>query len=87
MSNTRQRGTDGPPLTIPNAASRPAFKMTSDKALTSERIASDIAAFNKAGGRIEVLGTTPLHRKPEQAESTAGAPSAALPTKIDSSQK
>lgn len=27
-------------------------------AITSERIASDLAAFRKAGGRIEVLGMT-----------------------------
>lgn len=28
--------------------------------LTSEAIATDLAAFKKAGGRIEVLGNTPL---------------------------
>jgi len=28
--------------------------------LTSQRIAADLAAFKKSGGRIEVLGNTPL---------------------------
>lgn len=28
------------------------------RALTSERISDDLAAFERAGGRIEVLGTT-----------------------------
>jgi hypothetical protein len=40
--------------------------------LTSERIAADIAAFNKAGGRIEVLGNTPFQRKPDTAEIAKG---------------
>jgi hypothetical protein len=52
MSNPRQPGTQG----------------SSPKTLTSERIAADIAAFNKAGGRIEVLGNTPFQRKPDAAE-------------------
>ena len=33
---------------------------TSAAHLTSQRIAADVAAFKKAGGRIEVLGNTPL---------------------------
>ena len=33
---------------------------TSTAHLTSQRIAADVAAFKKAGGRIEVLGNTPL---------------------------
>lgn len=36
--------------------------------LTSQRIAADVAAFKKAGGRIEVLGNTPL--RPYTARST-----------------
>lgn len=32
----------------------------SSGALTSERISLDLAAFRKAGGRIEVLGNTPV---------------------------
>ncbi|GAA0889168.1 hypothetical protein [Rhodanobacter soli] len=31
------------------------------RSMTSETIADDIAAFKKYGGRIEVLGNTPLH--------------------------
>ena len=33
-------------------------KAESANALTSERIAADLAAFRKGGGKIEVLGTT-----------------------------
>ncbi|WP_144816037.1 hypothetical protein [Aerolutibacter ruishenii] len=36
-----------------------------DKALTHERLAEDIAAFRKAGGKVEVLGHTPLRRNGE----------------------
>lgn len=36
--------------------------------LTSQRIAADLAAFKKAGGRIEVLGNTPL--RPYSARTT-----------------
>lgn len=31
--------------------------------ITSETIASDLAAFRKQGGRIEVLGNTPIRSK------------------------
>lgn len=33
---------------------------TSSEQLSSQCIARDVAAFKKAGGRIEVLGNTPL---------------------------
>lgn len=42
------------------------------RALTSERISDDLAAFERAGGRIEVLGTTRvLHRVAELEEQKA----------------
>ncbi|HET6395444.1 MAG TPA: hypothetical protein VFF91_01225 [Pseudoxanthomonas sp.] len=41
--------------------------------LTSERISSDLEAFRKAGGRIEVLGTTRVLTKVEQAQKKDGA--------------
>ncbi|RUL75939.1 hypothetical protein [Dyella choica] len=66
MSNPRQAGPHGP-----------STGSASPKTLTSERIAADIAAFNKAGGRIEVLGNTPLHHKSAEAETPAKANSAA----------
>lgn len=44
-----------------------------DKELTHERIAADMAAFSKAGGQVEILGVTPLRRKPEK-DATATAP-------------
>ncbi|GLQ99293.1 hypothetical protein [Dyella mobilis] len=62
MSNHRQSG-----IGNPHAGS--AFS----KGLTSERIAADIAAFNLAGGCIEVLGNNPFHRKDEKAETHAHA--------------
>ncbi|MBE1159645.1 hypothetical protein [Dyella acidiphila] len=43
--------------------------------LTSERIASDIDAFNKAGGHIEVLGNTPIVRRSKEAVTAADAKS------------
>lgn len=39
--------------------------------LTSQRIAADLAAFKKAGGRIEVLGNTPLRPLSYSARSSA----------------
>jgi len=62
MSGYRQPGTHGSPYT----------GSTSPRALTSERIAADIAAFNEAGGCIEVLGNAPLHRRSAEPETTAG---------------
>lgn len=32
--------------------------------LSRERIAEDMAAFNSAGGQVEVLGNTPFRTKP-----------------------
>jgi len=61
MSSPRQPGTHG----------------SSPKTLTSERIAADIAAFNKAGGRIEVLGNTPFQRKTDVETAAVKSPAAA----------
>ena len=49
--------------------------------LTHERIAADIDAFRKAGGKIEVLGVTRtlLRVSPEAAEP-ASSPAKALPS-------
>jgi hypothetical protein len=68
MSSSRQSGAHGAPYT----------GSASPKTLTSERIAADIAAFNKAGGRIEVLGNTPIHRPSEKAEAPANSNHAAV---------
>lgn len=43
--------------------------------LTSQRIAADLAAFKKSGGRIEVLGNTPL--RPYSARTTTRKPAVA----------
>lgn len=42
---------------------------TSTSHLTSQRIAADLAAFKKSGGRIEVLGNTPLRPYTSRASS------------------
>lgn len=43
--------------------------------MTSQRIAADLAAFKKSGGRIEVLGNTPL--RPYSARTTTTRKTAA----------
>lgn len=48
--------------------------------LTSEAIASDLAAFKKAGGRIEVLGNTPF-RTTSTAFRSAGNTARTAPAK------
>lgn len=45
--------------------------------LTSQRIAADLAAFKKAGGRIEVLGNTPL--RPYTSRTTSRKTAAKTP--------
>ncbi|SBV36022.1 conserved hypothetical protein [uncultured Stenotrophomonas sp.] len=42
--------------------------------LTRERIAKDMAAFDKAGGKIEVLGNTPLRGKDGVLKPATAAP-------------
>lgn len=44
--------------------------------LTRERIAHDLEAFRKAGGRIEVLGNTPVLTKVDAPAPEAAAPAA-----------
>ncbi|HKT29439.1 hypothetical protein [Dyella sp.] len=74
MSNYRQPGT-------------PYTGSASPKTLTSERIAADIAAFNKAGGHIEVLGNTPFHHKPQEDKPSTSAKSAATGADSSSGKK
>lgn len=76
MSNHRQSSTGSP-------YSGPAFS----KGLTSERIAADIAAFNEAGGCIEVLGNNPFHRKDDKAETHTQADHVSAKSKQTSSEK
>lgn len=44
--------------------------------LTSQRIAADLASFKKSGGRIEVLGNTPLRPYTSRTTSRKTAPAA-----------
>lgn len=69
MSNVRHRGY------VPLYTS--GFQTTYDNTGRRESLDADLAAFDKAGGRIEVLGTTPLRRKPPKQDR---ASKAATPT-------
>lgn len=66
--------------------STPYTGSASPKTLTSERIAADIAAFNRAGGHIEVLGNTPFH-KPQEAKAPADAKGASKDADASSGKK
>ena len=64
--------------TMRRSAGRPPAKAA--ESLTSESIARDLAEFRKAGGRIEVLGTTwrPVAvRAPEAANAAPAKPARA----------
>ncbi|MBU8974548.1 MULTISPECIES: hypothetical protein [unclassified Lysobacter] len=63
MSTTRQRGY-GPLYTS-------GFQTSYDKGGTRERLAADMEEFDKAGGLIEVLGVTPLRRKPAKPDGAS----------------
>ncbi|WP_082443468.1 MULTISPECIES: hypothetical protein [Stenotrophomonas] len=58
MSTIRKSGIAAPRRTGSSFASPP-----QQGPLTGERIAEDLVAFGKAGGKIEVLGNTPLRGK------------------------
>lgn len=71
----------------PKAHSRPAASGKGNHAnLSHESIADHIAAFRKSGGRIEVLGNTPLRvsvppaSRSKSAAKPAAAPAAAKAT-------
>lgn len=49
--------------------------------LTSERIAAHLAAFRRAGGRIEKLGTTRVLTRVDETATRAPLP-AAVPTRM-----
>ncbi|GAA5077294.1 hypothetical protein [Lysobacter panacisoli] len=71
MSTLRQRGY-GPLYTS-------GFQPSHDKGIARERLAADMDSFDKAGGQIEVLGTTPLRRKPAKPD---GASKTTAPTVV-----
>lgn len=64
--------------------SRATSSKSQASALTHEVVAGDIAAFKKAGGRIEVLGHTPF-RSVAPSRSTKPNPPAAAPAASKSS--
>ncbi len=49
--------------------------------LSHDRIAADIAAFRKAGGKVEVLGNTPLQRRATPAAAAPATATAAAPSR------
>lgn len=55
------------------------------RSMTSETIADDLQAFRKQGGRVEVLGTTPLrmHVNVTTSRKTATTKADASPAKAD----
>ncbi|NLA67803.1 MAG: hypothetical protein GX856_06095 [Gammaproteobacteria bacterium] len=59
-----QKKTDTPARARASAPLRRSSSSSSSRnnaaQLTSQRIAADLAAFKKSGGRIEVLGNTPI---------------------------
>jgi hypothetical protein len=82
-SNTQKKT---PPATPARArGSAPLRRASSSSAnssaahLTSQRIAADLAAFKKSGGRIEVLGNTPLRPYTSRTTSRKTTTTAAAP--------
>ncbi len=59
MSTTNAKTQTRQPATRRGRSSR---KSAAAATLTSERIAADLAAFRKAGGKIEVLGNTKVFK-------------------------
>ena len=70
MSTYRPSGANG-------YSTSPFGKPALDKELTHERIAADMAAFSKAGGQVDILGVTPLRRKPDKDAAAANTGAAA----------
>ncbi|WP_235974272.1 hypothetical protein [Luteimonas deserti] len=65
----------------PQKAPLPTAERKSKQAptLSHDRIAADIAAFRKAGGKVEVLGNTPIQRRVTPASGAAVTPAVAAP--------
>lgn len=83
MSSTSKSAAQAAPTPAPKAP-LPTAERKSKQAptLSHDRIAADIAAFRKAGGKVEVLGNTPLQRKagPATGAAAAARPAAAAAT-------
>lgn len=63
----------------PKPATQPTTERKSKQApsMSHDRIAADIAAFRKAGGKVEVLGNTPIQRRAAPAAAAPATPAAA----------
>jgi hypothetical protein len=73
MSNSPVSKALATPFTKPSSSAAPGQSSSShfNKQITSQRIADDIAAFHKQGGRIEVLGVTRVEFNKKKVEPTA----------------
>lgn len=79
MAPRKPRSTETAPTGIAPSGTTHLFTQRERKrppAMSSERIADDLAAFRKAGGRIEVLGTTRSLKKIGVQDADAPAPPA-----------
>ncbi|WP_394000093.1 hypothetical protein ACF3M1_09540 [Luteimonas sp. WGS1318] len=79
MSSTPKPAAVTPKPALPTAER----KSKQAPALSHDRIAADIAAFRKAGGKVEVLGNTPIQRRvtPAAGNAAAATPAAAAPAR------
>lgn len=74
MSILGPRGRSGP-LHTTTAYARPA----DEKSITRKRLEADMDAFDRAGGKVELLGVTPLRRKEKKAAPPAAKGDAKVP--------
>lgn len=56
---------------LPPMTASPSRRADTSRQLTSEHISHHMAAFEAAGGRVEVLGTTPVLKRIETATPDA----------------
>lgn len=77
----RSKAPDGKPIPPSKTSHLFAPRKPGDRgaAVTSERIADDLAAFQGAGGRIEVLGVTRTLTRIDAAPTAATPPASSKP--------
>ncbi|WP_036135539.1 hypothetical protein [Luteimonas mephitis] len=74
-----------PPTSTSHLFARQSKAKDLSRSMTSETIANDLAAFRKQGGRVEVLGVTPLRMQvnvstSRSRSSTSKSKTGAVPT-------
>ncbi len=63
IASTQSRTTSSHTAKAPARRRAASRAKDANNGITSESIAADLAAFRKEGGRIDVLGTTPIRRQ------------------------